>query len=76
MAAVADATDLPVDTLTVPDGAARGAAYLARMAAGLESSLNESSRWASIGRRVDPDPAWVAPTASRYRRFCELGTGA
>ena len=76
MAAVADATDLPVDTLTVPDGAARGAAFLARMAAGLESSLNESSRWASIGRRVDPDPAWVGATASRYRRFCELGTGA
>jgi xylulokinase len=76
MAAVADAADLPVDTLAVPDGAARGAAYLARMAAGLESSLNESSRWASIGRRVDPDPTWVTATASRYRRFCELGTGA
>jgi xylulokinase len=76
MAAVADATNLPVDALAVPDGAARGAAYLARMAAGLESSLNDSSRWARVGRRVDPDPAWVAGTAARYRRFCELGTGA
>jgi xylulokinase len=76
MAAVADATELPVDAVAVPDGAARGAAYLARMAAGLESSLNDSSRWASIGRRIEPDPTWVAATGSRYRRFCELGTGA
>jgi xylulokinase len=76
MAAVADATDLPVDALAVPDGAARGAAYLARMAAGLESSLNDSSRWARVGRRIEPDPTWVAGTRSRYRRFCELGTGA
>ena len=58
MAAVADATNLPVETVAVPDGAARGAAYLARMAAGLETSLDDSSRW---GRRpaIEPDPAWV-----------------
>jgi xylulokinase len=76
MAAVADATDLPVDTLTVPDGAARGAAYLARMAAGLETTLDDSARWASVGRRIEPDPAWVAATAIRYERFSQLGTGA
>jgi xylulokinase len=76
MAAVADATGLPVDAVTVPDGAARGAAYLARMAAGLESSLNDSVRWGSVGRRIEPDPTWVKATESRYRRFCELGTGA
>ena len=76
MAAVADATGLPVDALAVPDGAARGAAYLARMAAGLESSLNDSSRWASIGRRIEPDSTWVPATGARFRRFCELGTGA
>jgi xylulokinase len=76
MAAVADATDLPVDALTVPDGAARGAAFFARMAAGLETTLIDSSRWASVGRRIEPDPAWAAATGLRYQRFCELGTGA
>ena len=76
MAAVADATDLPVDALTVPDGAARGAAFFARMAAGLETTLNDSSRWASVGRRIEPDPTWVGATASRYAQFCALGTGA
>ena len=76
MAAVADATGLPVDALSVPDGAARGAAFIARMAAGLETALNDSSRWASVGRRIEPDPAWVAAAGSRYARFCELGTGA
>ena len=34
MAAVADATNLPVDAVAVPEGAALGAAYFARMAAG------------------------------------------
>jgi xylulokinase len=76
MAAVADATGLPVDAVAVPDGAARGAAFLARMAAGLETSMNDSSRWGAVGRRIEPDPTWVKATESRYRRFCELGTGA
>jgi xylulokinase len=76
MAAVADATGLPVEAVAYPDGGARGAAYLARMAAGLEGDLGGSSRWAKTGRRIDPDPAWVGPTAARYRRFCDLGTGA
>jgi xylulokinase len=76
MAAVADATGLPVDALAVPDGAARGAAFIARMAAGLETTLNDSSRWASVGRRIEPDPAWVAAAGTRYERFCALGTGA
>jgi xylulokinase len=76
MAAVADATNLPVDAVSVPDGAARGAAYLARMAAGLETSLSDAARWGAVGRRIEPDPAWVKATASRYQTFCELGTGA
>ena len=50
MAAVADATNLPVDAVAVPEGAALGAAYFARMAAGLETSLDDSARWA--GRRA------------------------
>jgi xylulokinase len=76
MAAVADATGLPVDALAVPDGAARGASFLARMAAGLETTLDDSARWASVGRRIEPDPAWVAATGARYERFCQIGTGA
>ena len=44
MQAVADATGLPVDTVAVPEGAALGAAYLARMAAGLESSFDAAGR--------------------------------
>jgi xylulokinase len=76
MAAVADATNLPVDTVAVPEGAALGAAYFARMAAGLETSLNDSARWAGVGRRIEPDPAWVRAVETRYARFSELGTGS
>ena len=38
-------------------------------------ALNDSSRWASVGRRIEPDPIWAAATRSRYERFCALGTG-
>jgi xylulokinase len=76
MAAVADATNLPVDTVAVPEGAARGAAYIARLAAGLETTLDDSTRWAAVSRRIEPDPAWVRAAAVRYERFRELGTGS
>jgi xylulokinase len=75
MAAVADTTGLPIDTVGVPEGAALGAAFLARMAAGLEPSLEGSSRWASSGRRIEPDPDWQQATDTRYRRFTDLGSG-
>jgi xylulokinase len=76
MAAVADATGLPVDAVAVPEGAALGAAYFARMAAGLETSLDDSARWSAVGRRIEPDPAWVRAASVRYEKFSELGTGA
>jgi xylulokinase len=76
MAAVADATNLPVDAVAVPEGAAFGAAYFARMAAGLETSLDDSARWAAAGCRIEPDAAWVREAEVRYRRFSEVGTGA
>jgi xylulokinase len=76
MSAVADATNLPVDTVSVPDGAARGAAFFARMAAGLETSLDDSVRWAGTSRRIEPDPTWVAAAESRYHRFADAGTGS
>ena len=75
MSAVADATQLPVDTVAVPEGAARGAAYFARMAAGLETSLDDSHRWAAIGRRIEPERAWVAATRDRYQHFRQVGAG-
>ena len=78
MAAVADATNLPVDAVAVPEGAALGAAYFARLAAGLESSLLDGAALAGPGwrRRIEPEPAWVRFAAVRYERFSELGTGA
>lgn len=75
MAGVADATGLPVDCVAVPDGAALGAAFVARLAAGLEGSLADAGRWARTGRRIEPDPVWVGPATERYRRFTELGPG-
>jgi xylulokinase len=76
MAAVADATNLPVDTVAVPEGAALGAAYFARLAAGLETSLDDSVRWSGTGRTIEPDPTWVQAADERYQRFSDLGTGA
>ncbi len=76
MAAVADATNLPVDAVAVPEGAALGAAYFARLGAGLETSLDDSVQWSAVGRTIEPDPAWVRGAAARYQRFHELGTGA
>lgn len=75
MAGVADGTDLPVDLVAVPEGAAYGAAFVARVAAGLETSTGEAGRWASTGRRVTPDAAWVPAVRERYRTFVELGPG-
>ena len=73
MAGVADATGLPVDTVAVPEGAAFGAAFFARMAAGLVGSLDASSEWARTGNRYEPDPVWTAAAERRFRRFDELG---
>jgi len=73
MQAVADATGLPVDTVAVPEGAALGAAFLARMSSGLESDFHASAAWARTGGRIEPDPAWAAAADRRYRRFEALG---
>jgi xylulokinase len=70
--ALADCTGLPVDVVAVPEGAALGAAFMARVAAGLEENMNAGSRWARTSHTVDPDPAWAEPVAERYRRFREL----
>ncbi len=73
MQAVADATGLPVDMVAVPEGAALGAAFLARMAAGLETAFGASGAWAGVSRRIDPDPEWAAAAADRFGLFEALG---
>ncbi len=73
MQAIADATGRPVEVSAVAEGAALGAAFLGRMAAGLETLITDAGRWARIERVVEPDPAWAAATADRYQRFLELG---
>jgi xylulokinase len=71
--AIADATGRPVEVSKVAEGAALGAAFLARMAVGRESSISDAARWAATERVVQPDPAWTGPMEHRYARFLELG---
>ncbi|WP_343602134.1 FGGY-family carbohydrate kinase [Mycobacterium sp.] len=72
MQAVADATGRPVQVSAVAEGAALGAAFLARLAVGLESSVADAARWARVERVVEPDPAWAGAADERYHRFLEL----
>lgn len=69
MQALADVTGLPVDVVAVPEGAALGAAFMARCTAGLETSMTDARRWARTATRVEPDPDGQAAAAARYRRF-------
>jgi xylulokinase len=73
MQAMADASGLPVDIVAVPEGAAYGAAFLARVAAGLEESLDGAGRWARVGGRVEPDARWQEAADRRYAIFRSLG---
>ena len=61
-----------MEVSAVAEGAALGAAFLARMAVGLESSMSGAARWAATERVVEPNPEWVAATQDRYGRFLEL----
>jgi xylulokinase len=70
--AVADATRLPVECVAVPEGAALGCAWLARMALGLEESMDGAARWARRGPTVEPDREWLDPVEERYERFRSL----
>ena len=72
MQAMADATGLPVDTVAVHEGAAYGAAFLARMAAGGETDLAAAGQWAKVGARIEPDPTWAAAADERFARFAAL----
>jgi xylulokinase len=73
MQAIADATGLPVQLSQVAEGAALGAAFLGRVATGLESSMTDAARWGRTEHTVEPDPGWATALGERYGRFCELG---
>lgn len=75
MQALADCTGLPVDVAAVPEGAALGAAYLARVTAGLEPDITGAGRWARSRERVEPRAGWVEACDRRYRRFRSLTEG-
>ncbi|MCU1463128.1 MAG: D-xylulose kinase XylB [Acidimicrobiales bacterium] len=69
MQALADCTCLPVHVAAVPEGAALGGAFLARQAAGLETSMTDAARWASTDHIVEPAPEYAVPVAHRYEKF-------
>ena len=75
MQALADVMGVAVHPLAVPESAALGAAYLARMAAGLEPSVDGAGRWGALGAPVEPNPAWSDAVGERYQRYrASLGT--
>ena len=72
MQALADCTALPVHVCAVPEGGALGAAFLARMAAGLETSMHDAAPLGAHRTHRRTRPAWAAAVADRYARFCEV----
>lgn len=72
MQAIADATQAPVEVATEPEGAAIGAAYMARVTAGLETDIAGAARWARPTSRIEPADDWVAAVDVRYREFRRL----
>jgi xylulokinase len=71
MQALADGTGLPVDVSAVPEGAALGAAFLARITAGLEPDTSGAIAWSRLAGRVEPRPPWVDACEGRYATFLE-----
>jgi xylulokinase len=71
MQSLADCTGLPVDLVAVPEGAALGAAWHARVLAGLDAKT-DVVRWSKHGRRYEPDPAWADACEERYQRWLSL----
>jgi xylulokinase len=71
MAALADSTGLPVQLVAVPEGGALGAAFVARMAAGLETSLVDAGRWARAGQCFAPG-VLAEDASNRYQLFRDL----
>jgi xylulokinase len=76
MQAVADTTGIPVELVQVPEGAALGAAFVARVAAGLEESVVAAVRWAKVRERIEPDERWTEAVSRRYETFCRASEAA
>ncbi len=72
MQALADCVSAPVDAATVPATGAVGAAFLARLTAGLDTDLGAAARWARPTRRFEPQPDWADFVKGRYGRFRDL----
>jgi xylulokinase len=72
MQALADATQLPVDVVAVPEGAALGSAFIARCVAGLEEDMTDARRWAKTGHTVEPRPSATEAVLERYEQFRAL----
>jgi xylulokinase len=70
MRALADVTGLPVHVSGNPEGAALGAAYMARVVAGLEKNTRDAARWATTARVLDPSPSPAID--ARYATFRQL----
>jgi xylulokinase len=64
--AIADVLGQPLQPMASPEGAALGAAFLARVAAGLETSLDDAARWARFSAPVQPRPDWTEAAGERY----------
>jgi len=69
--ALADVLGAPVLPTARPEGAALGAAFLARVAAGLEPSIEGAARWARWSAPVEPRREWVEAAAERYELWGE-----
>jgi xylulokinase len=65
--AIADVLGAPVAPMVVAEGAALGAAFLARMAIGREGSMDDAARWARYSAPVVPDPVWTSAVDERYQ---------
>jgi xylulokinase len=70
--AIADAVGVPVAIPNHRSGAARGAAFIARVTAGLEARPEDAVRWAGVTREIEPNPRWTSSTAERYGLYRSL----
>jgi xylulokinase len=71
MRALADTVGVPVHTSAVPETAAQGAAFMARLGLGLEQSLTDAARWVRTGEVIEPDPVAQAAASERYQSFLD-----
>ena len=76
MQALADCTGLPVEVAAVPEGAALGAAFIARCTAGLDTDITDATPVGGDVAHRRARPAWVEAAQPRYERFRQLTASA